>query len=188
MGNNCKLTYVADDVALYGSSSCAPALKGNGMFSFFSLEKRKKAVNVSAYMRRICDLSVPNRRGWENQARLEDRYNRTFPTLLCPWNNGFPSAEEAEFAVTKDISDRGVSVVTVKPIDGQLVVAFTLPKGEASDPWFFLGQTVRSAPIGGRHWVTGIELTEFITNDYRHELRDLYPLAQQLLPDATADS
>ena len=108
------------------------------IFSF--LETRKKTVDLSPYMRRICDFSVPNRCHAIEQPRSENRYNRTLPVLLCPWDEGRPLAEQAMFAITKDISDRGVSVVTAGPIEGAFAVAFALPASEANEPWFFLGE------------------------------------------------
>ena len=153
--------------------------------SVFSFLERKKSVDLSPYMRRICDLSVPNRCGLTRQARTEDRYNRTITVLVCPWNSGRPVSEQAAFATTKDISDRGVSVVTPEPIEGEFVVAFASPESEECEPWHFLGQAKRSASLGGGFWVTGIEFSEFASANYRRELQVLYPLACRLRPDAS---
>jgi hypothetical protein len=149
---------------------------------FAFLNARKKSVDLTPYMRRICDLTVPNRCVTADQARAEDRYNRTLPVLLCPWAEGRPIVRGAQFAITKDLSDRGISVTTTAPIEGEFVVAFARLE-EGSEPWFFIGKARRSSAIGGGFWTTGVELSEFVTTNYRHVLQALGPLVNRLSPE-----
>ena len=151
------------------------------IFSF--LDTRKKANDLSPYMRRLCDLTVPNLCNSIEQGRTENRYNRSLPVLLCAWKNGRPPAAQALFAITKDLSDRGLSVITQMPLEGEFIVAFALPETEASEPWYFLGEACRSRAIGGGFWTTGIELSQFVTGTHRRDLAVLQPLAIQLRAD-----
>ena len=151
------------------------------MFSLFkTLNARKKVVDLSGYVRRICDLTVPNRLVEGEPSREGDRYNRTLPVLLAPWQHTRPVVQQSCFATTRDLSDGGVSVVTSQPLTGELVVGFWLELDEWTEPWFFLGEVIRSTPIGGGFWVTGIRFTELATADYRQQLEALLPQAHGL--------
>lgn len=150
------------------------------VFSF--LGSRKKAVDLSGYMRRICDLTVPDWRNAVDDVRKEPRYSRTLPVLVCPWIANRPSVDAAIFAVTKEVSDRGVSILSCAPMEGEFVVAFSLPAASGSDPWFFLGTAKRSTAVGGGFWATGIELLEFANATRLRELQTLVPLARELQP------
>jgi hypothetical protein len=148
----------------------------------FSFTRRKKAIDLNPYMRRLCDLTAPNIATLE-QDRIENRYNRTLPVLLCPWIDEGPVVEQCTVVLTRDLSDRGVGlVVSDCPQTQRVVVAFWLSRQEMKEPWFFLGETHHAAPLGGGFWSLGVKLTEYANDDYREQLRHLLPRAAKLLP------
>lgn len=73
-----------------------------------------------------------------------NRQNQTLPVLLTPWENGKPLIEESTMAITKDISDQGVSLILNQPFrDEQVVIGFWPSTTHTSSPneesFFFLG-------------------------------------------------
>lgn len=154
------------------------------MFSLFqTLGQRKKVVDLSGYVRRICDLTIPNRPFDGDQGRVDDRYNRTLPVLIAPWSHDRPHHEQCLFATTRDLSDGGTSVVTAESLSGDVVVGFWLPNDDWTEPWFFLGDVARSTALGGGFWVTGIGFTEFANTEHRPILGPMMRLAEQLSPE-----
>ena len=151
----------------------------------FSFSAHKKVVDVFPYLRRICDLTTPNLPGRGAEDRSENRYNRTIPTLLCPWENEAPVAAESVIVLTKDLTDRGVGLVLNQPVRaGDVVVGFWLPGVDMTGPWYLLGKTLRSIPFGGGFWTVGVELTEYANQDYSEQLEVLKTVASKLLPQA----
>jgi hypothetical protein len=149
----------------------------------FSFTRRKRILELQPYMRRLCDLTAPNVRANEEE-RVENRYNRTIPTLLCPWTAAGPVLEQCEVVLTRDLSDRGIGLVTSAPLDDpRIVVAFWLSR-EQMEPWFFLGEVQHSQPLGSGLWSLGVRLTEYANDEYREQLRELQTRAASLLPPA----
>jgi hypothetical protein len=154
------------------------------MLSWFnSLDDRKKVVDLSPYIRRICDLTLPNSLSAGEQGRVENRYNRTLPILVAPWKAARPDVERVFFATTRDLSDTGLSLVCTQSISGDVVVGFWLPQDGWSDPWFFLGSVLRSHPLGGGFWAAGIHLSEWANANYRARLQHLFAPAMRLQPE-----
>ena len=151
----------------------------------FSFLARRKVLEIHPYLRRLCDLTAPKAVSEDDALRAGSRYNRTIPTLICPWQDERPLAAEAMIALTKDLSDFGLGVVmTREPWVGSVVVGFWPTREVSSRPWFFRGQTRRGSEIGGGYWLVGVELEEFMEDRFA-ELESLMPLAQQLLPPET---
>jgi hypothetical protein len=149
----------------------------------FSFKERKKTVDFQRYIRRIIDLTIPNKTDSGNLPRYENRYNRSVPVLLCPWKDDEPVLSEAVVAIIKDIADRGVGVILTQPFAAEdVVLGFCLDEETALEPWFFLGVSRHDMAIGADFHVLGIELAEFISDTCRKQLAPLVPLAQKLLP------
>lgn len=149
----------------------------------FSFTARQKTVEFQRYLRRMIDLTTPNKGTSADKARFENRHNRTIPVLMCPWENRTPIVSKTIVVVTKDIADQGVGVIlndffAVKDV----VVGFCLQDGTATKPWFFLGATQYNVAIGGGFWSVGVALTEFMNEKWHVELAPLFPMAQKLLP------
>jgi hypothetical protein len=120
--------------------------------------------------------------------RSEDRYNRSLPVLVAPCENGNACLEQGTFAVSKDLCDRGVSVIACQSwAERDVVVGMWLcsPHTDRDDaePFFFLGRVRQCSEIGAGYWQIGIELKEVIKS--RKLLSGLRPLACQLLPQST---
>ncbi len=148
----------------------------------FSFAKNKKTVDIYPYVRRICDLTTPNL-ATVTAGRSEDRFNRTIPTLICPWENGYPANHESSVCLTSDLADRGVCLVLNQPFRAEhVVLGYWIAGGEIRDPWFFLGQVRRNRAIGGGFWSVGVELTEFANSNHQRALAPLHEAAASLLP------
>jgi hypothetical protein len=148
----------------------------------FFTKKGGQRYQLQGYLRRICDLTSPNMPRLDD-SRNQHRQNRTIPVLLVPWEDGAIVVSDAATALTRDISDNGLSVTLLHPFRAEnIVVCFWLPRGETSDPWFFLGTTRQNVPIGGGFWSLGIELTEKLELSSESGTARLLPLAAELLP------
>lgn len=93
----------------------------------FSFTRRKKLVDASPYMRRIIDLTSPNR-PVANDERSEARYNRTIPVVMCP-SDASDDLSRLVMGVTTDLSDSGLGVLYHDaPIEGEtLMFSFVIP-------------------------------------------------------------
>lgn len=149
----------------------------------FGFRRRKTGLDMQAHLRRIADLTIPNRTSSENPLRFEDRNNRTVPVLVCPWTEDGPDLSRCVMAVTKDISDRGVSVVMNHPlVTEEVVIGFFLPGTVMLEPWFFRGAPRRNVSIGGGFWLLAVELLELMNQNGKSHIEPLFPIAQKLLP------
>lgn len=153
----------------------------------FAFARRKKSLDVSPYIRRICDLTTPNLIAPDDSARLDLRCNRTIPTLVVPWVETRPVTEQGLIALTRDLGDRSAGLVLSHPLRAEtLVLGFWVTADDSEGPWFFFGTPRRTAPIGGGYWTLGVELTEFANPEYGEFLEPLLPLARKLLPPLAA--
>jgi len=149
----------------------------------FSFTARKKTVDVQRHIRRMIDLTIPNRGNSASTDRLGNRHNRAIPVIVCPWKNGKPVSSECIIAITKDVCDNGVGVILNEPSTVEdVVVGFLVYETTAAEPWFFRGKAEHTQAVGGGFWLLGIALTEFMNEDWQAELAPLLPFAQQLLP------
>ena len=92
-----------------------------------------------------------------------------------------PCVDECAFVLTKDLSDAGIGIVANQPICASKVLIGIWPNEKvANEPWFFVSEVIRNAPLGGGFWVLGIELTEFANQEYQDVLKPLQTLAERL--------
>ena len=153
----------------------------------FSFTKNKKKTELAPKIRRLCDVTTNNCSSPGDTKRVDDRYFRTIPTLLCRWEHGSPVEDEWAIVLTRDLADHGLSLILVTPVDiDELVVGFWPSQADMNEPWFFIGRQRNIRPIGGGFWTMGVELTEFANEEYRCQLRALLPLAEKLLPQQAA--
>ena len=148
----------------------------------FSFSKQKKKNDLFRYVRRICDLTTPNL-AQESAERSEDRFNRTIPTVICPWEEDRPTVERAAIGLTSDLADRGVQVILNRPFMSEhIVLGYWIAADDMEEPWYFLGTVRRNQPIGGGYWALGVELVEFANDEHRRQLDVLKTAAGELLP------
>ena len=152
----------------------------------FSFTTKKQQNDVKTMLARICDHTTPNMAAPSEHDRTENRFNRSIPTLLCPWENGEPCPDDNVFVLTKDVSDIGIGIIAHQPIRVANVVVGLWPNDEiAAEPWFFTGEVKRNAPMGGGFWIMGIELTDCLNLDFSDALQSLRRLAKRLRVPAT---
>lgn len=157
------------------------------MFSFAS---RKKTVDLSPYVRRICDLTTPNMTSSPELVRVENRYNRAIPTLIVPCVGGQPLLDNYVIGITKDIADHGIGLILTEPFNAeQVLLGFWIDRQKMSEPWFFYATARRCAAVGGGYWTLGVELDEFANLNLGRSAESLVSLAEELLVrDAAASS
>lgn len=149
----------------------------------FSFSKNKKTIELSPYIRRICDLTTPNMTSSPELLRVENRYNRAIPTLLCPWVSGRPILDSGIIGVTKDIADHGVGLILTQEFHAEeVLLGFWVSHAEMEEPWFFVGTPRRCCAVGGGFWTLGVELREFATENHAREVAPLRKIAEKLLP------
>ncbi len=109
----------------------------------------------------------------EGDPRWHHRANRSLPALLVPWEEGYPLAQDATYALTKDFSSQGIALVLPHPYRVENVVV-----GLYLDaPQFAVAKVRHNAALGGGFWQLGIQILELLElEDYPH-LGTLLPLA-----------
>jgi len=153
----------------------------------FSFKERNKQIELRNCLRRIVDITSPNLPPLEGDARSDNRYNRTIPVLLAPWEDDGPVVDESATALTKDFSELGIALVLHQPFRAeQVVIAFRLssePRLEVgSTLYFVLGSVRQNAPIGGGFWQLGIMLTDLLNRADLPQLEPLVSITSDLVP------
>ncbi len=150
----------------------------------FSFRKRGDQAEVHRLIRRLIDMSCPSLHLTRGESRWEDRSNRTLPVLLVPLSKDGPVAEEAAYAVTKNLSGQGLALVLPQPFWAEGVV---IGLWNESEPEFVRGEIRQNVPLGGGFWQLGIELLERLPLATGPQLAPLVPLAARLDPKTESD-
>jgi hypothetical protein len=141
-------------------------------------DTRERLNEIRSLLRQLADLTSPNLPPLEGEFRSENRSNRALPALLAPWEEGGPVVDECTYALTKDLSDRGVALVLHQPFKApQVVVGLWL-----EFPRFALGDVRQNVPLGGGFWQLGVEIVDVLEPGHYPEVESLVPLAAHLLP------
>lgn len=148
----------------------------------FSFDTRKRLGEVRDFVRQLVDLTCPNLPPLDGDSRAESRSNRALPALLAPWEHAQPVLDESTYAFTKDISDRGLSLVLSQPFKSFEVVVGLWLEG----PRFVLGEIRQNVALGGGFWQIGVELTALPDPDEYPQIQNLMPLASRLVPAGRA--
>lgn len=148
----------------------------------FSFDTRKRLCEVRGFLRQLVELTSPNLPPLEGDFRSEARSNRALPALLTPWERGEPVVDESTYALTKDFSERGLSLVLHQPFKStEVAVGLWL-----ESPRFVLGKIRQNVPLGGGYWQVGVELIECLDSSEHPQVQSLMPLAARLVPRAAA--
>ena len=125
----------------------------------FSFTSRKKQVDLAPHVRRIIDLTTPNR-PTANDQRFELRYNRTMPVLMHPWN-GRPDLEKTSIGITRDLSDRGLGLIAIAELKEPQYVVSLWPR-ELDEPYHFICwlRDFRALSLG--MWNAGFQFEDLI--------------------------
>jgi len=149
----------------------------------YSFEENSKQIEVRGLAQRISNATIPNRPKADSRDRVDDRYNRSLSTVLLPWADGKAVIGAPLYAVTKDISEVGLSLVLREPaVPPQMVCGFWLDA-----PYFVRAELRHSEPIGGGFWQVGIEMTELFTLADQDDHEQLEQLAANLDPKQSAE-
>ena len=153
----------------------------------FSFTRQRRENQLRGFLARVLDLTNPKLSPPAGETRVFDRHNRTIPVLVAPWENGGPVIGESANAVTKDISNQGLSVILPQPYRcTDVIVGFWLPKSPhvaaASGPTFVMGEVRQNVQIGGGYWQLGISFTRLLDVSDTSELGLLVPVVANLLP------
>ena len=154
----------------------------------FLFAARKKSDDFQRYIRRLIDVTSPNRAYSSGTERLATRSNRAIPAVICPWENHRPTIAKLVQAITKDLGDQGVGLIASQPLEfTEAVLGFCHEEATGGEPWFFLGKQRSGLPIGGGFWLAGFELTQFMNENWSDQLKPLVPLARNLLPSLSGE-
>ncbi len=153
----------------------------------FGFSNRKNEYEVRDLLARLINQTAPNLGTLEGDDRRDSRSNRTLPVILVVWENGRPNPKETTSVVTKDVSDRGISVVLRAPLRvDKLVVALFVPRERqdprTGEPAFALAEVRQHCGLGGGFWQTGLEFTELLSVAKYPELEQIVPLVTKLTP------
>ena len=149
--------------------------------------RERKRIELQVTIRRIVDLTMSDLTVRAN--RVEERYGRTLPVLLAPWEHDAPLVDQARFVVTKDISDHGMALIVPEPSEAvEVVVGMWIHTHQLDvvrpepDPVFMLANVRNCSDIGGGCWQLGLQLEEILKSG--RVTAALRPLAQNLLPQS----
>jgi hypothetical protein len=142
-------------------------------------QSRDKHVEIHRVIRRLINASTPNRIPLNGESRWELRSNRTIPVLLVPYDDNELSASELAYALTKNLSSRGLALVLHQPFRAEQVVVGIWSHDQAH----FVSAIVRQCvSLGGGFWQIGVEATELLSTAQCPDLTRLVPWAARLDP------
>lgn len=148
----------------------------------FFLNRRKRRFEVQKFISRLIDQTTPNYGHNEECARKESRINRAIPVLVVPLIDKEPDIDQTNFAVTRDISSQGASVISQHPVEVDVVVLGFWQEGRCE---LVRAEVRHRQPIDGGFWQIGMELTQIIPRADSLKLLELSRLADRLT--VTAD-
>ena len=147
----------------------------------FSFLSRKKQHDAAPYLRRLVDLTIPNP-PVASEYRSGRRYNRSIPVMVGPFDPNGENQSDFQFAITKDIVDLGLGIITTHELDmDEVTIAFWLREADMETPYFFRGTIQGCTPIGGPFWQVGLGVEEFLNADYPMIVERLTPVVAQLV-------
>ncbi len=144
----------------------------------FSFTARRKKQDVSLFMRRIIDLTSPNRPRADD-GRHDLRYNRSIPVVCCPWRKNRPDTSQVTVGITKDLTDVGMGVITTCDLEAdKIAVMIELDNSDAPEPWMFVGEVRQKTNLPGGCSLYGIELVRLLNGDTR-AMNDLLAISAE---------
>lgn len=124
------------------------------------VEVRKQQQQVAALIRRLIDTNTPNLYFSEETNRTSERVARCLPSLVANRTSDRLANPVPLFAMTRDFSDNGVSMIVSQEIDWtEVYCGFVLDV-----PRILLGVVQRKRYFGGGMYELGIELTAIDTS------------------------
>jgi hypothetical protein len=148
-------------------------------------QSRDKQAELHRVIRRLINASTPNRAPSQGESRWESRSNRTIPVLLVPYDDNVLSTGELAYALSKNMSTRGLALVLHQPLRAEQVVVGIWSNQQAH---FVLATVRQSGPLGGGFWQIGLEAKELLSPASVPDLTRLMPWAARLDPSVPWDN
>jgi hypothetical protein len=147
------------------------------MFSFLS---KKKRLDATPHIRRLIDLTAPNRPTFiENEQRSENRYCRSLPILLSPMTDNLPILNASFAGVSQEISDSGLRLITLERLTADEYCASIWPRvPELQSPLHIVCQTRECRQITANMWSTGLQVMWVLEIEDKITSRKLEQLAR----------
>ena len=102
-----------------------------------SLFTRKKQLDASPKLRRIMDMTMPNRPVCDD-SRSDSRYNRSLPALVIPMDGDVPVLSEGSIGIIQNLSDRGLNVLLDSPTQSKrYLVSLVLENDDTTEVFHF---------------------------------------------------
>jgi hypothetical protein len=120
-------------------------------------------------------------------ARETPRNNCSVAILLCPLNEESFAVDHCVPAITVDLSEAGMGVITRHPLDCHSIgIAVQRPADKHSDPPDYAlatGRVRHNTSIGGGFWHVGVQLLGLLAADSRlGNEQQLRKMASHILP------
>lgn len=152
------------------------------MFSLLSrrvdpFNQRTKKQAVWKCLRRVLDRNSADQLLLGKEDRKEQRIPFSIPVLLQTGVADADAWSKPIFAVTKDMSDDGISIIAHQSIEPSQVICVIWEDG----PVFLSGEMRQCQPLGGGFWKIGMELSEIVSSLDFPQLR---ALSEGLSPEA----
>ena len=151
------------------------------MFGFGS----KEIQEALPVLRRIVDATIPNK-PVADDTRVERRFNRSLACVLTPLMKSKPELAESLMAITQDISDRGLSLITMEELTYEEYVVSLWPT-ELEEPAHLRCILANSRRFAHGFWSTGFAIHQLMNQVNRRQMQELTIVARQALrPEETA--
>jgi PilZ domain len=120
-------------------------------------KQRRKQQEIWNCLRRMMDeKSALNL--YANSLRNYSRTPICRPVLLQPYTESKDADIDAIFAITRDLSDEGISIITRQPLECPEIVCAFWQDG----PIFMLGDIRFCHSLGGGFWIVGLRFTDLV--------------------------
>ncbi|MBN1590383.1 MAG: hypothetical protein JW888_12785 [Pirellulales bacterium] len=137
------------------------------MFSLFSRNRQR---DVQNFVLNLINNRCPGRRLGGEELRLESRVNLTLVVLVVPIENGRLQVDRRVFAVSKEFSSTGTSLVLDRPQPfGEVILGFE----RRNSLTFVLGEARHLDPMGGGFFQMGFRLRRIVSTDEYPELESI---------------
>lgn len=146
------------------------------MFGFGSKKEIQDAIPV---MRRIVDLTIPNK-PVADETRIDRRFNRTLPCVLTPLVKSKPELSDCLMGITQDVSDRGISIITMEELSFEEYAISVWPT-ELEEPAHLSSILANSRRFAHGFWSTGLAIYQLLNQTNLHDIKALTAISMQAL-------
>ncbi|MEM7558058.1 MAG: hypothetical protein AAF394_02955 [Planctomycetota bacterium] len=151
------------------------------MFGFGS----KEIQDALPVLRRIVDATIPNK-PVADDTRVERRFNRSLPCVLTPLIKSKLELADCLMAITQDISDRGLSLITMEELSYEEYVVSIWPN-ELDEPAHLRCLLANSRRFAHGFWSTGFAIHQLMNQESRRQMQELTIVSKQALRPEEAE-